>query len=532
MLVEITAIVGVGTAVGILAIGTTVSLRYNEPGAASLTGYTALVGVGLGLLSVGILTGFVQITDFTGLVGQWLAIIWILPAPIWAVFALRYTGRFVPLTLKTGVVVAFPVLVVGLQFVLSDLPAVPEQALGLLGILARYYSLTLAVAGMVLVVRSTYRYDHISVWQGIAFAVAPAVMWLSWNSMPYLAQLGRAVGGAAYMFGSLGVMCSLGLAIFWFSAFKVAPTVGPVGEREVFGGTDDLVLIADDEHRVVQANEGMLSVSDGRDPSVGATTVEDMLGDGVDRLRAAETVELGVTGASAKYDPQVSTVVDRHDRQLGTVVSLREVTDRELRKERLAVLNRVLRHNIRNQLDVLNAHLEVIDDDHAVEAADTASRIARMSDRARTVDRLLSETRENTLVDVAELLRDIATTYDSQIFVEATDSLTITTDRVAIRLAIESAVDNAVTHGTNVSAVLQSTPGGCEVQIIDDGPGIPQSELSALDTGTETPLQHGTGLGLWQLVWATRTLGGKVSFDTSEGTTAMISIPDAPQADQ
>jgi signal transduction histidine kinase len=151
-----------------------------------------------------------------------------------------------------------------------------------------------------------------------------------------------------------------------------------------------------------------------------------------------------------------------------------------------------------------------------------------MSDHARTIDQLLSETREHAPVDVAELLRDTVATYDSPVTVEATESLVVTTDGVALEAAIESAVDNAVMHATDVTVTLQSTPDGCELRVVDDGPGIPESELSALETGTEASLRHGTGLGLWQLKWATRTLGGEVSFDTSDGTTVTISVPDTP----
>ena len=46
MLVEITAVVGIGATIGILTISATVAHQYNEPGAAWLPGYTTLVGVG------------------------------------------------------------------------------------------------------------------------------------------------------------------------------------------------------------------------------------------------------------------------------------------------------------------------------------------------------------------------------------------------------------------------------------------------------------------------------------------------------
>ena len=527
MLVGIAAAISIGNAVGISAISATVARRYNAPGAAWFTGYTALVGASLGLVSAGILIGSISVTDFTGLVGRWLALVWILPAALWALFALQYTGRFVSLSFKTGALILLPLLGFTLQGILTNIPAVPTEVLGFVGITTRYYAVTLVVTGIVLVVRATRRYDHLTARQGIAFGVAPAAMWLFWSNIPYIAQLGQAAGGAAYVLGSLGAVCGFGLAVFRFDAFERSPAVGVVGERDVVNETDDLVIVADDEHRVVRANESARTASDGPDPFIGTVTVEDMFGESVGRLRATETVEFGGENASAKYDPQVSTVLDQHGQQPGTVVSLRDVTERELRKERLAVLNRVLRHNLRNQLDVVNAHLEVIDNNYTDAATEATDRIANMSDRARTIDRVLSETRENVDIDVAELLRDTIAAYDSPIAVEAPDSLMITTDYAALKAAVESAVDNAVTHATNVTISLRQTPDGCEIWVDDDGPGIPESELSALETGTETALQHGTGMGLWQLSWAARTLDGNVSFDTSEGTTVTITVPDA-----
>jgi hypothetical protein len=139
MLVGIAAAIGLGCAAGISAIGATVARRYDDPGIAWFTGYTTLVGIGLGLVSFGILTGRIPVTDFTGLVGRWLAAVWILPAALWVLFALQYTGRFVSLSVKTSSLIAFPFLVFAVQSILSGVPAVPEQLLGFAGIIVRYY---------------------------------------------------------------------------------------------------------------------------------------------------------------------------------------------------------------------------------------------------------------------------------------------------------------------------------------------------------------------------------------------------------
>jgi signal transduction histidine kinase len=526
MVVGIAAAGGIGGAVGLLAIGATVARRYDEPGTDWFVGYAALVGLGVGVVSAAVAAGYVPVTDFTGRVGRWLTLAWILPAGLWTMFALRYTGRFVGLTGRTAGLIVLPLFVFLVQILLSATTETPPQLLGFLGIGAGLYALVLSVTGMVLLVRATHQYDHVTVWQGIALAVSPAIPWLLWTNLPYIAQLGQRAGATAYVLGSIGSACGLGLAVFRLDTFTRVPAVGVVGERDVVNETDDLVVVADDESRVVRANESARAASEVPASSAGPVTVRALLGYGIDELRRAETVELDVAGTSAKYDPQVSTVVDEQDRQLGTVASLRDVTERELRKERLAVLNRVLRHNLRNQLDVANAHIEAIDHDRADSLAETMDRIAVTSDRARTIDRLLSETREPVSVDVAELLRDTVATHDRSIAVDTPDSLCLTVDRAALEAAVRSAVDNAVTHATDVTVAASPTRDGCELRIVDDGPGIPASELSALEAGTEEPLRHGSGLGLWQLTWATRTLGGDVSFDTSDGTTVTITVPD------
>ena len=63
------------------------------------------------------------------------------------------------------------------------------------------------------------------------------------------------------------------------------------------------------------------------------------------------------------------------------------------------------------------------------------------------------------------------------------------------------------------------------IAVSDDGPGISGHELSVLERGEETPLSHGSGIGLWLVRWATTTLGGDLAFDTSDGTTATVRLP-------
>jgi sensor histidine kinase regulating citrate/malate metabolism len=67
---------------------------------------------------------------------------------------------------------------------------------------------------------------------------------------------------------------------------------------------------------------------------------------------------------------------------------------------------------------------------------------------------------------------------------------------------------------------------GAEIVVADSGSGIPQHELAVLDEGQETPLTHGSGIGIWLIHWATNAIRGNASFETAEtGTRVTISVP-------
>ena len=61
----------------------------------------------------------------------------------------------------------------------------------------------------------------------------------------------------------------------------------------------------------------------------------------------------------------------------------------------------------------------------------------------------------------------------------------------------------------------------------DDGPGIPDHEVAAIESGRETALEHGSGLGLWVIEWSASVLGATVTYAnrTPRGTRVTIRLP-------
>jgi len=100
----------------------------------------------------------------------------------------------------------------------------------------------------------------------------------------------------------------------------------------------------------------------------------------------------------------------------------------------------------------------------------------------------------------------------------------------SLTLAFEELLDNAVEHGTDeptVSISATETESGVAVTVSDDGPGIAAHERDVILAGEETPLQHGSGVGLWLVKWLVRNVGGTLSFREGDGTTVAVELPSA-----
>ena len=225
---------------------------------------------------------------------------------------------------------------------------------------------------------------------------------------------------------------------------------------------------------------------------------------------------------------------------MGTVEPEREPREharqqrRGLREQRLAVLNRVLRHNIRNKVDVLKSHAETlnVDDAEIDPVLEAADEITSFGDQARRIDQYISKSTDDTTVDLTEAVQSVIDMIREDdvavdIAVETPPSATLTTEQSAVVGALRSALDNAVTYADSaVTVSIEPRPNGYGIYVIDDGAGIPDWEVESLNVGTESPLGHSTGLGLWELKWAVRALNGDLSFDTTDGTTVEIFVPD------
>jgi PAS domain S-box-containing protein len=230
----------------------------------------------------------------------------------------------------------------------------------------------------------------------------------------------------------------------------------------------------------------------------------------------------------------------------GYIINARDITRKKESTQQATVLNRVLRHNIRNDLNVIITHAELMQSDpgnhqeygelivskawdlyeQSAYTKDIADILAKSSVKQQKHD--VTEIIETTVEELRK--HHTAASFETEIpdvQVHAAPKLDIALDHL-LRNAIEH--NDAADPQVCVTVQQSNEPAGTlHIQIKDNGPGIPEQERAVLLEGEETALEHGSGLGLWISNWIINRSGGRISFAENEprGSQVTVSLQEA-----
>lgn len=255
-------------------------------------------------------------------------------------------------------------------------------------------------------------------------------------------------------------------------------------------------------------------------------------------------------------DMSIRAIHDDHGDVEGFVVVLNDITERiqyeqelERREEELdllrQIITRYLRHNLRNDLNVILGYGEMLVSDEtlserqvqmAAKMVEMAERLLEKSDTARQYSRLLEQDSELSPNDLSAVVnrsvQKVSKQYPDVVFdVDVPESCTIRS-RAGIQDAIEELILNATKHNDATSPhvhIQLRDSKGARLVIEDNGSGISEFELETLERGKETPLLHSQGIGLWLSKWVIESVDGQLSFDRLDsGTRVTVEFP-APE---
>jgi PAS domain S-box-containing protein len=186
--------------------------------------------------------------------------------------------------------------------------------------------------------------------------------------------------------------------------------------------------------------------------------------------------------------------------------TIQDVTEQQSRCQQLVVFNRILRHNLRNGLDVVDGRADGLlatadlDDRTRSDLRATVSAAEELLDtaeRARQFDRIYRRIQDSRPVEIRPLLATVVAAHReavprARIRVEGAAPV-VFVNRRAVRVAIEELVDNAIEHSGEDSPIVtvsarERSDRALEIAVADRGDGIPEMERDVIVEGKERPL--------------------------------------------
>lgn len=217
----------------------------------------------------------------------------------------------------------------------------------------------------------------------------------------------------------------------------------------------------------------------------------------------------------------------------------RDITDRLRRERQLRVIDNLLRHNLRNDMNVILGHAETVRNfgpsevrDHMVTILETGRSLLATTEKQRDIVEMTSDLDDSEAVDIAELLAevisDIQSRYPKTTIETSVPNRAEVVARPEIRRALYELLENAAKHADTtpeISIDVHETDDSVEIEVVDNAPTIPKNEFVPLNGSIEeSNVFHGTGLGLWLVYWVVDLSDGTLEFDCEGDRKNRISI--------
>lgn len=282
--------------------------------------------------------------------------------------------------------------------------------------------------------------------------------------------------------------------------------------------------------------------------------LQDKIRTATERAAAGEPVQVGATHRMANgrlfISDGILQPVIADDGEVTEIIRIaQDITELRAREQRLGVLNRVLRHNLRNSMNAIEGYASLLSErvtdtdlqDYTDSIKAQTNQLLTISEKAREVQDLFDrESETDYAYDISDLLSDLAADFeaeypDIEITVSRPESMHITAGE-RLKRAIREAVANAVIHNNQSSPEVTITARASDVNdpdewvdivIEDNGPGIPETEQNVIEKGKEKPISHGSGLGLWLMYWIITIAGGRMTIEerSPQGTRVRFTLP-------
>lgn len=248
--------------------------------------------------------------------------------------------------------------------------------------------------------------------------------------------------------------------------------------------------------------------------------------------RDGSLLEVELYGQPLKSDGDIDCVI----------LSALDVTGMKQREQHLSVLHRVLRHNLRNKLNVIHASAEGIaagtenEGSHVERLRTATADLITLGEQAQQIEReLRGATGDVSPTPLDSLLSDLGAQLGTD-YPEAEITVPKNHDAVEVfvpalaRTILDALVEYAIDHTDRSNPTIElDVDVGTRVTLAvsDDGPGITDGDRALIEEGEESELLHGSGLDLARVHILVTELGGQITITDREphGTSIHVELP-------
>ncbi len=278
--------------------------------------------------------------------------------------------------------------------------------------------------------------------------------------------------------------------------------------------------------KLVLANKALLDMLGYSMEEISKFNVEQLYKNREDRVKLLEILkkdgkvigfETELVSKTGKVINVVISAVLEGEYILGTIMDITERKAMENKlidlTEKLRLLNKILRHDISNDISAILGAIEVFkmtkDESFIDNAVKAAERSLQLINEMRELESIIFGGKLGP-VDLREVIEELKESYNIDLRIEGS-CIALADD--AISSVISNIIRNAVIHGETkrVDIKLKKLNGMCEVRIADYGKGIPDEiKDDIFKEGFKYGKTGHTGLGLYIAKSVIERYGGKI----------------------
>jgi PAS domain S-box-containing protein len=253
-----------------------------------------------------------------------------------------------------------------------------------------------------------------------------------------------------------------------------------------------------------------------------------------------ETINERKDGGKYHAAQTTAPITDEEGTIEGYVAIQTDITDHKDRLQQLRVMDRVLRHNLHNDMNVVRGLAEMVREEgddplssYGEKIVKHSDHLLNLTDKQRTITEVLSSEPQLDSIDIVSTVqRTVELTSkefpDAQFALDLPDGATASATE-NLGQALEELVTNAVTHSDQETPAVEirvtDDTDTIQIRIADTGPGIPEMDRRVVLGEHEIdPLYHGNGLGLWLVSWIIRRSNGSLWFEDNDPRGSVVVI--------